>query len=89
MSEPVHYTPTETKILKALSDGQYHCRYEILGLISNNEEDMELVADHITRMRRKMRPRGEDVICSKNPEGRRGIYYRQVRLMASAQNGYR
>jgi hypothetical protein len=89
MSEPVHYTPTETKILKALSDGQYHCRYELLGLFSNDETQFNVLSQHITNMRGKMRPRGEDIVHYLNPEGRKGVFYRQVRLMASAQNGYR
>ena len=77
------YTPTEQKILQVLSDGMSHERCELYACLMDPESKPTSIRQRISSLRKKLRPKGEDVICELN----RGIYYRHVRMLASAVDG--
>jgi DNA-binding response OmpR family regulator len=87
MPEPeVQFTPTEVRILALLSDGQPHAKTELLKCIDDELTDLTALRMHFTRIRRKIRPLGQDVICE---FVKRQTMYRHVRLLGSSHNGYR
>jgi hypothetical protein len=55
------FTPTEERILYVLSDGLGHTRDELLAVLEDDQAGPKAVAMHITRMRVKLRRRGETV----------------------------
>lgn len=77
------FTPTESRLLSLLSDGLPHskkelhaCLYDSLGILNN-------IQAHISHLRSKIRPKGEDIVCE---YAKRQIWYRHVRLL---RNPYR
>lgn len=78
------FTPTEQRILKLLSDGQRHKRKEIHACLFDELSELKTIRYHICMMRKVLRPKGEDIICEMYMGG---LYYRHVRLLASAYDG--
>lgn len=74
------FTVTEERILKMLRDGQRHTKYELVTAINpNNLNSYAAMAMHISNIRKKLRPVGEDIICELSG---RIIHYRHVRLIS-------
>lgn len=75
-----HYTPTETKILGALSDGKRHTAKELVAYLYDDMGSPSNVRRHILNIRKKLKPVGQHIVCEYD-KGR--YYYRQVRLLGS------
>jgi hypothetical protein len=69
-------------MLRLLGDGMAHTREELHALCGPS--NMEVINDHISDLRKLLRPKGEDIICVLY---KRKIAYRWVRLIGSANNG--
>lgn len=83
------FTPTEQKILLMLADGQDHSRLELQRALPRQEScltEESSVRQHISKIRKKLRPVGEDIVCIRS---RWGSTYRLARLLASATDGRR
>lgn len=74
------FTRTETTILALLSDGERHTRAELLGCLSDDMADEAAVRPHVMRIRKKLEPRDEAIICE---WVQRRCLYRHVRLLRS------
>lgn len=75
-------TPTEERILRVLADGRRHTRLEVHVCLNDELAQMGAIRPHISRLRRKLRKNGEDVIC----EFCGGtVYYRIVRIMLGSE----
>lgn len=79
-------TPTHKKMLAILSDGLPHTYKELHTCLYDDQGPLINVAKHITQIRQYLRPKGEDIICELKGYAR---FYRHVRLLGSAANGYR
>jgi DNA-binding CsgD family transcriptional regulator len=75
------FTPTQTRILRVLADGMPHRPEELVAAIGDSESTVENLWPHLTRIRGKLRPRGEDILCQFIL---RRVHYRHVRLLAHA-----
>ena len=75
------FTPTEQRLLTILSDGMPHKRSELLAVLPDELGGFGNVRKHLTQIRKRLRPRGEDVICEFY---QRSYYYRHVRLLKSS-----
>lgn len=75
-----HYTPTETKILKLLSDGQRHLNVHVLEqcLPDPQYSTMSNLRSHVGNLRGKLRPVGEDIVAERI-KGK--WFYRRVKLL--------
>lgn len=73
-------TKTQLRILHVLSDGLPHSRQEIHACLPDELSSMAAIQPHIVEIRKRLRPRGEDVVCE---IGNKAISYRHVRLLAS------
>lgn len=80
------FTATEQRIIDLLSDGMPHTKEEIHGRLWDEMAEVRAITFHISNIRAKLRPRGQDIICEFN---RRRIYYRHIRLLASSYDGYK
>ena len=80
------FTPTQTKILQILSDGLPHKFEELQQVLPDNLGGRKALNNHLQGIRYKIRPRGEDIICQFLLRQRQ---YRHVRLLHSANDGYR
>jgi hypothetical protein len=88
MAEPRKtLTPTGQRMMAILGDGLPHSRYDLFTALQTPDAKLSNIRAHITWIREVIRPRGEDIVCEINPGKRRGIFYRHVRLMASANDG--
>lgn len=78
MSEIIdeRYTPLERKMLELLEDGSRHSRYELLALWNDEMATVNNVYDALSRLRKKIEPRGELILCEL---WQRKSYYRHVR----------
>lgn len=74
-------TPTEKRIMEALADGYPHRRRDLLPLIDEMAVPQNL-KDHLSNIRKKLRPMGEDVICEYY---NRGLSYRWIRLIGNGE----
>jgi len=72
------YTQTQKAILKVLEDGYAHKRKELMDVLSDDLSSLSCLATMLTRMRKKMRPVGQDIVCELQS---RQICYRWVRLL--------
>ena len=83
----VRFTPTQQAMLQVLSDGMPHRKEDLYACLPEGYySDMKAVVNMVSKMRKKLQPLGQDVIC----EYRYGVYmYRHVRLLHSANDGYR
>lgn len=78
------FTPTQAAILRLLSDGLPHNRYEIHRLLPDDLSQLTALQMHISRIRKQLRPSGQDILCTLV---NRRICYQHVRLLASANDG--
>lgn len=75
--DSLRLTNTEIAILKVLSDGMRHSREEVKGVLDRMATYKNL-HDHIVRIRKKLEPKNQTVVCELNG-GR--IWYRHVRFI--------
>lgn len=61
--DPIKFTPTETRLLMVLNDGQAHTLDELFACLEDELQDKSNVNVHISRMRPKMKPHGHDILC--------------------------
>ena len=80
----INATPTEARILAALSDGMAHRTIELVKVIDPLATTKNL-QDHVRSIRVKLREVGEDIVCE---YAHRKFYYRHVRLLANPYDGY-
>jgi hypothetical protein len=80
------FTPTQSKILAVLSDGNPHPFKELLDCLPDNMSEVTALREMLRKMRKVLRPRGEDIICQHVNHSHR---YRHVRLLHSANDGAR
>lgn len=69
-----HPTVTEEKLLDVLRDGMEHTREELLLCLDDELSTVDNLYVHITYLRRKLRPLGQDII------NRRASGYRWVQI---------
>lgn len=79
-----NFTPTQQRILMVLADGLRHTKEELFPCLYDELGSIENVKDHISRMRKKLQPRGEDILCEVYYNR---LYYRHVRLLANPYRG--
>ena len=79
------FSPTQRKILAVLSDGMPHKMVELTACMDELTNPRTLHY-HLSLIREKLRPRGEDVICQFIYRQRQ---YRHVRLLHAAGDGCR
>lgn len=73
------WTPTERRILDVLSDGDPHPVRDLIVCLPDSEGgDTGNVADHVSLIRRKLRPLGHDIVLE-IVRGRSWCYRRIVR----------
>jgi DNA-binding response OmpR family regulator len=84
------FTPTQERILTILADGMAHPRRELWDQMTdeNDKEAAQNLSRHLSILRKRLRIKGEDIVCELNGSGYR-ICYRHVRLLPSAVNGVR
>ena len=80
------FTPTQRKILQVLSDGLPHPFSELLACLPDDLSEISALRMMLSRIRTKLRPRGEDIICQHLYHSHQ---YRHVRLLHSAGDGTR
>jgi len=80
----VGFTPTQQRMLNLLSDGLPHSREAMLECLQDEQVCSTAHTPHLLAIRKKLRPKGEDVICEYI---KRRPYYRHVRLLPSAYDG--
>jgi DNA-binding CsgD family transcriptional regulator len=71
------FTPTERRIMEILIDGSDHHKEELAKCMEHDTE-LRTLAQHISNMRKKLRPKGFDILLSMNGK----LYYRCVRLLS-------
>ena len=81
------FTPTEQAILQVLSDGMSHSRAELQPCLRDELGSADNVKIHITNIRKKLRPKSEDIICQRVHLAE--ATYRHIRILASPYNPYR
>lgn len=59
---PVHFTPTERRILALLNDGASHTRREIHACLNDDLAQLSAINRHINSLREKI-PEGQEIIC--------------------------
>lgn len=74
------YTPTQQRMVDVLSDGQPHRREELHACLVDELGAVENIRVHLSALRAKLRPLGEDILCEYRGHQ---FYYRHVRLIAS------
>jgi hypothetical protein len=80
------FTPTQQRIVSKLSDGLPHSTVEMMLCLDDKLSDITCLRSHISILRRRLRPIGQDVVCQRID----GMsYYRLIRLTASPYDGYR
>ena len=80
------FTPTQRRILLVLSDGMPHPFAELLACLPDELSDISALRMMLSKMRKVLRPRGEDIICQHLYHSHQ---YRHVRLLHSAGDGTR
>lgn len=78
------FTPIETRMLKVLSDGLDHKREELHACLYDELSNLSAIQPHISRLRRKLHPIGQDIVCIIS---RGNILYRNVRMLHSSYDG--
>jgi DNA-binding response OmpR family regulator len=74
------YTPTQVRMLALLADGRMHTKEELQLCLSDELSGFNAVRIHLTYLRKKLRPIGQDILCEYNQHK---YFYRHVRLLAS------
>lgn len=82
----MHYSPTQQAIITLLADGKSHHRCAIRDCVGDCYTSWAAVAMHLMALRKKLRPMGQDIICELRNAT---IYYRQVRMLHTANDGRR
>lgn len=77
--------PIQTKMLDILSDGLPHSREELRVCLSDSQAEIKNIYPHLSLLRKRIRERGEAIMVE---FVRRKLYFRHVRLLASAYDGY-
>lgn len=72
------FTPTQKRILAVLADGDAHTPEELLKCLDDELADIPTLQVHICRIRKVLRPAGQDIIAE---YVRRDCRYRHVRLL--------
>jgi hypothetical protein len=75
-----YFTKVEKRILDVLSDGLPHRKEELHPCLSDELGPVTNAQRHISSIRKKIRPKGEDIVCELVA---RRINYRHVRLLRS------
>lgn len=75
-----NYTPTQRRMLAVLADGMPHAPADLLACLWDSQATIENVRSHLSLLRKKLRPRGQDVVAQTI---HRRTYYRHVRLLTS------
>lgn len=83
----VRFTPTQQRIMDLLSDGQPHGRTELHGCLRDSLSEVQTIENHISHLRKVLRPRGEDIICVRRIAIENS--YQLVRLFHSTHDGKR
>ena len=73
------FTPTQQRILAVLADGAYHPVYQLQDCLADELAGLSAVQFHVSTIRKKLRPKGEDIYCEMRGSG---AYYRYVRVLA-------
>lgn len=73
------FTETQLKILKVLSDGRSHTKAELQACVPDELASISALQVHISRLRKKLQPAGEDILCVFVA---RSFQYRHVRLLS-------
>lgn len=71
--------PIQMALLDLLSDGQFHKQSELLERMGDPMADRDALAQHIIRLRERLRPRGETILTDKTNGQTK---YRHVRIVA-------
>lgn len=79
--EELDLTPTQRRMLKVLADGLPHSREELHACLDDELGPVSNIKAHLTYLRRKLRPRGEDIFCVRTFGG---MHYRYVRIISSS-----
>lgn len=74
------FTKTQERILRVLADGQRHHKTELKEVLRDPEAQPRALIQHISILRKKLRPVGEDIVCEFY---QRRIHYRHVRLIGN------
>lgn len=77
MSEPYRFTPTETRIMNVLIDGEGHTLQELHKCLFDELSSVAGVKVQIHRIRKYIRTIGQDIVTRKI-EGT--VFYKLVRL---------
>jgi hypothetical protein len=78
------FTETQQILIAILKDGMPHHRTELRNAIDGELTSFTNLQNHLSHIRKKLRPIGQDIICE---FVNRRICYRHVRLLASACDG--
>ena len=78
------FTPTQTAMLKVLSDGMPHSKAELHECLPDELGPMKNISRHLGEIRKALRPRGQDVLCEYRDRAR---LYRWVRLLGHEGDG--
>lgn len=54
-------TPVQSRMLKLLSDGMGHTRYELQSLLYDDQGAVSNIKAHLTAMRKKLQSRGQGI----------------------------
>lgn len=77
------FTPIQSRMLEVLSDGMPHIMDELHACLNDDLGPRSNIYYHISNLRQKLRPRGQDIICEFI---RRRTYYRHVQLLKHASD---
>ena len=77
----VHFTATEARMMGVLADGRSHHRSELQKCLFDDLGSPRNVHPHLSSIRKKLKARGEGILCE---YVHRRICYRYVRFVASA-----
>lgn len=78
----MRFTPIESRMLEVLKDGKRHPRAELLACLEDELAPMTNIAPHIFRIRQKLAPIGQGVVCELY---HRALFYRWVRFIGSIE----
>jgi hypothetical protein len=78
------FTPTQTAMLKVLSDGMPHSKAELHACLPDELSRPNSILRHLVDIRKVLRPRGQDVLCEYRDRAR---FYRWVRLLGHEGDG--
>lgn len=84
-TQTVHLSPTHKRMLDILKDGAGHTRDELHACLYDEQGIGKNVHSHLTELRRRLKRRGEDVICELGTD--RVFRYRLVRTLGNPYRG--